>query len=50
MEVRNYLKYLRFINLTRSFIRGNITRREILIGIAVLVAIRIAIYVGFQHL
>lgn len=50
MEIRDYLKYLRFISLVRSFRRGEVTRNEILIGIGVLVAIRLAIYFGFQHM
>ncbi len=53
MEIKNYvnyLKYFRFISIVRSFRKGEVTRREVFIAIGVLVAIRLAIYVGYQHL
>ena len=53
MEIKNYvnyLKYFRFISIVKSFRKGEVTRREVFIAIGVLVAIRLAIYVGYQHL
>ncbi len=44
MEIRKYLQYIRFISLTRSFLRGERTRRDIIIGIGILIVIRIGIY------
>lgn len=50
MEIRNYLKYIRFINIVRSFHRGEITKREILIAVGVLIALRLVIYFGFHYM
>ena len=45
MEIRKYLQYIRFISLTRSFLRGEKTRSDILMGLGILIVIRIGIYV-----
>jgi hypothetical protein len=44
MQAKDVLKYIRFISLIRSFRRGEVTRREILIAVGLLVGLRLAIW------
>ncbi len=48
-NIKNYLKYLRFFSLIRSIRNGEVNRREIIISVVALVAIRLAIYLAMSH-
>ena len=49
MKIREYMKYIRIISLLKSIRNGNITRKEILIAICVLISIRLAIYFSLHY-
>ncbi len=47
MEIKKYLHYLRFLSIG-SLLRGERTRRDILIGIGAIVALRLVIYTAMS--